>query len=261
MPLGTSMVSRIREYLKNLGTDAIPQLSVNCVIFGFHEKTLQVIVNRVTVGEKTISVLPGGYVHQQENLITAVERIVKESTGLEKILFKQFAVFGEANRSFKDEFRLFWENSEGNRDLFNWFSNRFISICYMALVDFTKIDLKPTQFLENAHWLPVNKSKWLAMDHSEIVKTARESLLKEFPYTPIASNLLPSKFTLPELQALVESILGREVDRPNFRRKILKTGMIKKVGQDNSNKRRPADLYAFKHGKKTTLIEDYKFGF
>lgn len=256
------MVKKVREYLKNLETNAISQLSVNCVIFGFHEKTLHVIVNHVTVGEKTITVLPGGYVHQQENLIASVQRIVKESTGLEKILFKQFAVFGNADRSFAKDFSVFWETeSDTDLDLFNWFSNRFVSICYLALVDFTKIKLKPTQFLETAHWLPVNKSKVLAMDHSDIVKSARESLLKEFPYTPIASNLLPSKFTLPELQALVESILGREVDRPNFRRKILNTDMIKKVGQDNSNKRRPADLYAFKHGKKTSLIDEYKFGF
>lgn len=207
-------------------------------------------------------ILPGGYVHQTEDLVVSLERIVKESTGLEKILFKQFAVFGSATRSFGREFsknNIFKLNTD--KRVLEWFSKRFVSVCYLALVDYSKIKLKPTQFMDGAHWLPVDKARKLAMDHNDIVKSAHESLRKEMPYTPIASNLLPSKFTLPELQALVESILGRPIDRPNFRRKILKTGMIAKIGSDTSNKRRPADLYAFKHGRKTSLIEEYKFGF
>jgi 8-oxo-dGTP diphosphatase len=115
--------------------------------------------------------------------------------------------------------------------------------------------------LEAAQWLPVDKTKILAMDHNDIVRGARQSLLKELPYSPIASNLLPSKFTLPELHALIEGILGRPIDRPNFRRKILKSDLIVKVGQDGSGKHRPADAYTFRHGKKTSLTEEFKFGF
>lgn len=256
------MLEKIKEYALKLEKEAIPQLSINCVIFGFHEKTLQVIVNRISLGDGAVYVLPGGYVKQNEDLTDAVERIVKESTGLEKILFRQFGVFGNASRSFGKEFlekNILKE--EAGKSLIDWMSKRFVSICYLALVDFDKIVLKPTQFLDTAQWLPLSKSNTLAMDHSDIVKEARESLLKEMPYTPIASNLLPTKFTLPELHALVESILGRPVDRPNFRRKILSTGMIVKVGEDNSGKRRPADLYKFKNGKKTSLIDEFKLGF
>jgi 8-oxo-dGTP diphosphatase len=256
------MLEKIRTYVKSLETESIPQLSVNCVIFGFHEKSLHVIVNKIDLGDKTLTVLPGGYVHQEEDLLEAMARIVKESTGLEKILFKQFEVFGSASRSFGKEFQKSGILvAESDKSLIDWMSKRFVSICYLALLDYTKIKLKPTQFLEAAQWLPVDKVKSLSMDHGDIVKAARESLLKEMPYTPIASNLLPSRFTLPDLQALVESILGRSIDRPNFRRKILNTGMIVKVGSDGSGKRRPADLYSFKHGKKTSLIDEYKFGF
>jgi 8-oxo-dGTP diphosphatase len=256
------MIEKVKDYIKILEKDSIPQLSVNCVIFGFHQKKLHVVVNRFAWGNSAITVLPGGYVGQQEAVADAMVRVVRESTGLEKILLKQFAVFGSPERSFQDEFKdnIFLKD-EADQSLMQWMSKRFVSICYLALVDYTKISLQPTQFLEAAQWLPVEQRKTLSMDHGDMVKSAQESLLKEFPYTPIASNLLPARFTLPELQALVESILGREVDRPNFRRKILNTGMIKKVGQDNSNKRRPADLYAFKHGKKTSLIDEYKFGF
>lgn len=256
------MIEKIKKYVKSLDKEAIPQLSINCVIFGFHEKTLKVIVNKIDLGKSTILVLPGGYVGQKENLTDAVERIVRESTGLQNIMFKQFEVFGDASRSFAKEFALLQKKlSEKDKQLMKWFSKRFISVCYLALVDFEKIDLKPTQFLEAAQWLPIDRAKELAMDHSDIVRSARKSLQKEMPYAPIASNLLRPKFSLPELQALVEAILGREIDRPNFRRKILKTDMIKKVGQDSTGKRRPADLYTFKYGKNTSLIEEYKFGF
>lgn len=255
------MNKKIRDYLKTLEKEVIPQLSINCVIFGFHEKTLKVVVNRVPLGNSTMVVLPGGFINQSEDLVDAVERIVKEGTGLQKILFKQFAVFGDASRSFGKEFAEFNEEFASDEAVVKWFSNRFLSICYLALVDFNKIELKPTQFMETAEWLPIDKVKILAMDHADIVKSARESLLKELPYSPIASNMLPAKFTLPELQALVEAILGREVDRPNFRRKVLATNLLIKIGQDSSGKRRPADLYSFKHGKKTNLNDEYKFGF
>jgi len=255
------MIEEIEKYVKTLQKEAIPQLSVNCVIFGFHEKSLKVIVNKISLGHATIFVLPGGYIKQTEDLTDAVERIVKDSTGLEKILFKQFAVFGKASRSFEGKYPVGKTQIHSDKELLKWVSKRFVSICYLALVDFNKIELNATQFLEAAQWLPVDKAKILAIDHSDMVKSARQSLLRELPYSPIASNLLPLKFTLPELHALVEAILGRPVDRPNFRRKVLKSDLIVKVGQDDSGKRRPADLYVFKHGKKTNLNDEFKFGF
>ena len=255
------MIERIRKYVKSLEKEAIPQLSINCVIFGFHEKTLKVIVNRIPLGKSNLVVLPGGFIKQTEDLTDAVERIVRESTGLQKIPFKQFAVFGDASRSFGAEFSALEFFGDEDKQTVKWFSNRFLTICYLALVDYNKIELKPTQFMETAEWLSVDKRKILAMDHSEILKNAMETLLRELPYSPVASSLLPSKFTLPELHALVEAIMGREIDRPNFRRKVLSSDLLIKVGQDTSGKRRPADLYTFRHGKKTSLNEEYKFGF
>lgn len=254
------MLEKIKEYIKSIEKEAIPQLSVNCVIFGFSNKSLQVIVNKIQLNKTTLCVLPGGFVKQTEDLTHAVQRVVKESTGLDKMLFKQFAVFGEASRSFDHDLN-FSNTNKADKSVLQWLSKRFISICYMALVDYNKIELGPTQFLEAAQWLPAENVRELAMDHAQIVKSARESLHKELPYTPIAANLLPSKFTLPDLHALAEAIMGREIDRPNFRRKMLGSGMIVKVGQEHSGKRRPADVYAFKHGKRTSLIDEYKFGF
>ena len=257
-----SMNEEIKRHLQTIQNEAIPQLSINCVIFGFHEKELKVIVNKIELGETIILLLPGGFIKQTEDVNDTVRRVVSDSTGLENILFRQFAVFGDASRSFGDEYSFFLQPVKGSdEDSLQFVSKRFVTICYLALVDFDKIKLKPAKSLQSLEWLPVGRSKTLDIDHHDIVSSARESLIRELPHLPIASNLLPAEFTLPDLHALVEAILGRPIDRANFRRKILKSGMILKVGQDASGKRRPADLYTFKHGKNTSLSDDFKFGF
>jgi 8-oxo-dGTP diphosphatase len=178
------------------------------------------------------------------------------------MLFKQFAVFGKASRSFGKELAADTDLQPGlDQMLLDWFSKRFISLCYIALVDYRNIDLKPTEFFQSAQWLPMDQGGMLAMDHGDILLSAREFLLKELPYTPIVSNLLPDQFTLPDLQTLMVAILNRNIDRPNFRRKILSTGMLEKVGVDSTGKRRPADIYTFKHGKNTTMMDEFRFGF
>lgn len=256
------MLEDIRKYIETMEKEAIPQLSVNCVIVGFHERTLKVVVNKVMVGDNMLMVLPGGYVNQKEDISEAVERIVKESTGLENMLFRQFDVFGKASRSFANELAQKADLQSGSDQmLLDWISKRFISLCYIAFVDYRTIDLKPTEFFESARWFPLEQAGMLAMDHGDILLSAQEFLLKEMTYTPIASNLLPAQFTLPDLQALMEAILHRKIDRPNFRRKILSTGILAKVGVDNTGKRRPADIYRFKNGKNTTLMDEFRFGF
>jgi len=256
------MVEQISSYIKSLERTAIPQLSINCVIFGFHDRQLHVAVNRISFSGTQIVVLPGGFVGQDEDVPKAVERIVKESTGLERILFKQFAVFGSADRTFGEEFKsLFTNLSAEEKEEMKWIARRFVTICYMALVNSGKSSLQPTQHLESAAWMPVAKRKILSLDHKDILDAAQDTLIKELPYAPIAANLLPKKFTLPDLHALTEAILGRAIDRPNFRRKILKSDQLVKVGQDDSGTRRPADLYAFRHGKRTSLIDEFKLGF
>ena len=256
------MLDKIKEYAESLESDSIPQLSVNCVILAFHENSLNVIVNSISAGDSTLTLLPGGYVKQDEDLSDAVIRVVEESTGLNEILLKQFAVFGKASRSFAQEIASYAElQPELDPSLFDWVSKRFLSLCYVALVDYNTIQLKPTQFFDTVRWLPLDQASSLAMDHEDILSSAKAFLIKELPYSPIASNLLPPKFTLPHMLALLETILDRKIDRPNFRRKILSTGLLEKVGIDTTHKRRPADLYQFKYGKKTTLIDNLKLGF
>ena len=256
------MADKFDLYTSPLEQNSIAQLSINCAIFGYQNKKLQVIINEISSEGNTISLLPGGYVRQNEDVSLAVDRIIYETTGLTNILHKQFAVSGKASRLLLNEIpelRSIIQNLEPA--LKDWLNRRFVSICYLALVDYNNIELGPTLFPGTATWLPTDQADLLAMDHTEILKNAMDTLLKELPYTPIASHLLPDTFTLPELQSLVEAILGRKIDRPNFRRKILRTGMLVKVGYDTSGKRRPAILYEFKNGKNTSLINEFNFGF
>lgn len=256
------MQEKIRNYIETLKTVSIPQLSINCVIMAFHERALKVVVNQISAGDSMLLVLPGGYVKQEEDLTDAVERTVRESTGLGNMLFRQFAVFGKASRSFANELAEKAGPQFGfDPSLLEWLSRRFISLCYIALVDYRNIDLQPTGYTQSARWLPVDQAEVLAMDHGAILQSAREYLAKELPYTPIPSNLLPPQFTLPDLLALVESILNRPIDRPNFRRKILNTGMLEKVGVNSSGRGRPADIYSFRHGKDTSLMDEFRIGF
>jgi ADP-ribose pyrophosphatase YjhB (NUDIX family) len=257
-----NMLEELRSYITSLEKETIPQLSVNCVMLAFHERTLKVVVNEFKLGERMFLVLPGGYVKQSEDLEDAVERIVRVSTGLEDILFRQFAVFGKASRSFARELDLTTGLHSGSDQIvLDWLSKRFISVCYIALLDFRTMELQPTEFYHAARWISMDQADRLDMDHSDILNSAREFLMKEMPYTPFASNLLPPHFTLPDLQALMESILNRKIDRANFRRKILGTDTLEKVGITHSGKGRPADSYRFKFGKHTALMDEFKFGF
>lgn len=247
--------SRFHQLLE---LDIIPQLSINCVIFGYNARKLRVVVNQVSFGDSRLRVLPGGYIQQQEDLEVAVQNMIKESTGWTNVLFKQFAVFGKASRSFAADLT---EGPGIEPEVVQWFAKRFVSICYLALVDYQQSELQPSLFFESAEWLPIEQANTLSMDHADILSSALKTLAKEIPYTPIAANLLPRQFTLPDLLALVEAILERKIDRPNFRRKILKTGRIVKVGVENGGKGRPADLYEFKNSRETSLIDDVKLGF
>ena len=141
------MTDKIRKYTIPLEQENIPQLSINCVIFGYSKKTLQFVVNEIASKDKAILLLPGGYVRQSEDVSDAVNRMIKETTGLDNILFKQFAVFGKTSRSFLNEIP---ELEPITRDLEPsvkvWLNSRFVSLCYFALVDFNEIELGATLF-------------------------------------------------------------------------------------------------------------------
>ena len=196
-----------------------PGLSVDCAIFGFHEGELKVLLLRMKSMDTWA--LPGGFILKNEDVDVAAGRILKERTGVDKVFLKQFRLFGQANRSNPDNIEFLIKEGIINADARDWFSGRFATVGYYALIDFIKATPVPDPISDRCEWIAIDQIPSLMIDHRMILNEALEVLRKEIKYAPIGMNLLPEKFTMPEIQTLYETILNRKLDRRNFQRKML----------------------------------------
>ncbi len=221
----------------------LPNISVDCVIFGFHQNELKVLLLHAKYANQWA--LPGGFILKNEHMDEAAKRILKERTGLSNIFLQQFYVFSEPKRSSKKINRLFLKNS-GVSIKDSWMYQRFISVGYWALLNFKKAIPVADVFSTACEWFNVDDVPSLILDHNSILKKAIENLRTELNYHPVGYNLLPTKFTMPQLQKLYETILGKKLDRRNFQRKIIATGILKKLEEIKKSKaRKAAYLYKF----------------
>ncbi len=192
-------------------------------------------------------ILPGGAVYNDESVDAAARRELKEKTGLKNIYPVRNRTQTQApaisNGVYLEQFHVFGKPKRDPR-------KRMVAIAYLALVDRNKVSvLQKTPKTLNAAWHDIEKLPGLAFDHGEIIKEAVKKLRKKLIDSNIALALLPKQFTLPELQRLYEIILGREIDRRNFRRKFLKLGLIKKTDKKTvGTLYRPANYYSFALG-------------
>ncbi len=224
----------------------LPNLSIDCVIFGFHDALLKVLV--VKMKEKNLWALPGGYILKTENIKEAASRILQQRTGADNIYLQQFRVFSDLNRSegFFEEF----ENTI-------WNKQRFLSIGFYALVDFSTVNIVVDTFSDACEWKPIEELPELMMDHRFIFDKALLTLRKELNYKPIGFNLLPEKFTMPELQKLYEIILGKKLNRGNFFRKMLRYDILIKLDESRKGGAHKApDLYKFDVEKYQMALKD-----
>lgn len=222
-----------------------PGLSVDCVIFGFHENDLKVLLLKLLQGNEWA--LPGGFVFLDENLDRAAIRVLHERTGLEKIFLQQFHAFGQVERSpVTHAARLVQEHSL-HPGLQSWFEQRFITIGYYALVEYSQVEKpQPDYFSETCAWFPVRGLPHLMLDHQAIIERALQTVRFQLKYQPIGLNLLPEKFTMPELQALYETLLDQKLDRRNFQRKMLSYDVLIRTGEFRQGGAHKAPvLYAF----------------
>ncbi|MDR3704721.1 MAG: DNA mismatch repair protein MutT [Paludibacteraceae bacterium] len=224
----------------------IPHLSVDCVLFGFDEKQLKVLVvkrDRVP-GENPdlhsgLFKLPGRLIYEDEFLEDAASKLIKELTSSDDIHMQQFQVFGNPNR-IQSPNDLLWLQTQTRLPI-----RRVVTIAFYALI---KIEEDLTDMLErhNARWINLPEVKGLAFDHDEILQEAYAHLKKELTTSPLEFNLLPEYFTLNSLQSLYEVILDQHFDNRNFRKKILKMSYL--VETDKTEQKvthRPAKLYRF----------------
>lgn len=200
-------------------------VSVDCVIFGYDNKELKVLLIKSDL-EEFIGLwsLLGDLVRPDENLESAPYRVLKERTGMDDVYLEQVHTFGELGRHP---------------------SGRVITAAYYSLIDIKHHKLKLTH--NELHWHKVNDIRKLAFDHKRILDTSLERLREQVMEHPIIFNLLPEKFSLRELQDLYQAILGVDLDRRNFRKKIAhKDWLVDLDEMENDVPHRPGKLYKAK---------------
>lgn len=235
-------------------------LSIDCVVFGFHENQLKVLLLK-TIGFEQWA-LPGGYILKDEDTDAAAHRMLQERTKLKDIFLTQFHFFGSARRNDHRFSKALLDGQVINQEDYTWMTQRFSTVGYYALVEYSKVDAQPDKFAEECQWFNPNDLPGLVLDHEEIIMKALDTLRLQLRYQPVGITLLPEKFTMPELQALYETILGEKLDRRNFQRKMLSYGILKRLQERRKGGAHKAPyLYIFdKKGYQQALEKGLKSG-
>lgn len=242
-----------KEFL-NYGDKIISQLSIDCVIFGFHENQLKVLLLKW----KNLNhwSLPGGFIFQNESIDEAAYRILENRTGIKNIYLEQFNVFGDTQRRFGDTHRLLMQSEGFEYDPNHWICQRFVSVGYYALVDFSKVKPQPDELSDVCDWFDIDEIPHLSFDHPHIFKKALESLQQTLDTKLVGFNLLPETFTMGELQSLYETILGQKLSRTNFQRKILSLEILERIEKKYSGGAHKAPyLYRFDEKKGEAFLK------
>ena len=202
------------------------KLSVDAVVFGYEEGNISVLlIKRKYEPFKGKWAIPGGFVENDESLETAVERELLEETGVRINYLEQLYTFGKPNRDPR---------------------GRVVSIAYVGLVRPNTFNIFASSDAEQVQWFNINELPKLSFDHKEILKTAIERLQAKITYEPIGFELLDKKFPFSDLEKLYTTLLGRPIDRRNFRKKIISLNVLDELDEKISKgSGRPANLFRF----------------
>ncbi|MNK36383.1 hypothetical protein D3C87_549310 [compost metagenome] len=207
--------------------DFVEHVSLDCVIFGFHKDKLKVLL--LKYHDLDLWCVPGGFIFNDENLNDAAARTLHERTHLSDVYLEQFYTFGDVRRTQNTVHHKLLENKKIDVDESHWIHQRYISVGYFALVDYTLTYTFPDSFNEVCRWFDISELPELAFDHKEMIEKGLLYLRKNIDYQIMGSNLLPDKFTMKELQHLYEAILGESLRRNNFQRKILSMNILERL--------------------------------
>jgi len=198
-------------------------LAVDCIIFGFDGVELKVLlIKRSFNPAKDNWSLMGGFIQANESIDQAANRILKELTGIEGVYLEQLYTFGDPQRDPIE---------------------RTASVCHFALVDIHKYEAQLNDDY-HAEWFPLKKFPKLIFDHNEMVELAAKRLRYKAAFHPILFELLPDRFTLPQLQLLYENVYNTTIDKRNFSKRVLATGLlIKLTEKDKASSKRGAFYY------------------
>lgn len=211
-----------------------PALTVDCVVFGFDGQGLQVLlIQRGIEPFLGAWALPGGFVRMEEDLEAAARRELEEETGLSNVFLEQLQTFGAPDRDPR---------------------GRVVSVAFYALVRPDQHPATGGTDASDARWFPADGLPDLAFDHAAILTAALERLRGKILYQPVGFELLPQRFTLSQFQALYEAILGRPLDKRNFRKKLLAFDFLIPLDDFAGGSHRPARLHRFDRRKYQALV-------
>jgi len=215
----------MQNILKYYSEGAKELIATDCIIFGFDDDELKLlIVKRPIVPEEGKWSLVGNFLKEGESIEDAAKRTLLELTGLENVYMSQLYAHGDVNRDH---------------------GARVISISYFALIN---IEEHNNQLVDKfgARWVPLSKLPPLVFDHGQMVEMALNRLRKEGKYKPIGFELLPKKFTLPKLLSLYEAIYQKKIDKRNFRKSIIRNGVLEKLDEkEKESSKKGAFYYCF----------------
>lgn len=210
-------------------------LTVDCVVFGFDEAALKVLlIQRALPPFKDQWALPGGFVRTDETLDAAARRELEEETGLSQVFLEQLYTFGEIARDPRE---------------------RVVSVTYYALVKLAEQDTRAATDAADAQWFPAESPPPLAFDHAAILDTALTRLRGKLRWQPVGFELLPPRFTLSQLQHLYEAVLGTPLDKRNFRKRVLALDLLIPLKSKTTGPGRPAQLFRFDPEKYARLTK------
>ncbi|HBH05992.1 MAG TPA: NUDIX hydrolase [Flavobacteriales bacterium] len=201
-------------------------LSVDCVVFGYHENKLKVLL--IKRGAKPYLgkwALPGDLVYPNENIESAANRVLRDLTEIDSLFLEQTKTYGQVDRHP---------------------AGRVITTGFYAIIDIAKHDPHAAAWADGIYWVDADNIPQLAFDHNQILTDALRILREQVGKQPVGFELLPSKFTLGELQALYEGLLGVSFDKANFRKRMLSMDVLIDCDEYQKNvPHRPGKLYSF----------------
>lgn len=224
----------------------LKHIAYDSVVFGFSGEKLKILLMKYH--NTGFFALPGGFVGVSENLNDAVRRGLKERTGLDNIYLEQFYTFGSIDRYKPEVMQTILDANGGLLAGYEWLLDRFISVAYFALINYKDVIPQPDALSDSCDWYDLDALPSLILDHSLIVEKALDTLRQNLDRKLVTTNLLPTLFTMKDLQNVYEAILGENLHRGTFQRKMLSLGVLKRHEKQYTGAANKAPyLYSFEN--------------